>query len=135
MVWIVQRSEANKIGTENSLQTKWNKKLIFQDDGRTIRSTATAVLIAIDRQENGEKKQAWLFVAGPVATAIVASRINVWIVMLLLEIHSCDEKLYLEYIRHSIPMKIWRSFHLSSLISSLRMQYVCLTISTELDIL
>lgn len=77
MVWIVQRSEANKIGTENSLQTKWNKKLIFQDDGRTIRSTATAVLIAIDRQENGEKKQAWLFVAGPVATAIVASRINV----------------------------------------------------------
>lgn len=76
MVWFVQRREACKAETGQGMKYKWNKRLIFQDDGRTIRSTATAVLLAIDPVENGGKKQAWLFVAGPVATAIVASRID-----------------------------------------------------------
>jgi hypothetical protein len=76
MVWFVQPNNGYNADIVGSTRQKWNKRLIFQDDGKTIRSTATAVLVAIDPVENGGVKQAWLFVAGPVASAIVASRID-----------------------------------------------------------
>jgi len=76
MVWLVLPKVGQNMENGRRSKEKWVKKLVFQDDGRTIRSTATAVLVAINPTENGGKKQAWLFVSGPVAKAIVASRIN-----------------------------------------------------------
>ena len=73
MVWLVQaKAESGGLSSKE----KWAKRLVFQDDGRTIRSAATALVVAIDPKGNEGKKQAWLFVAGPVASAIVASRID-----------------------------------------------------------
>ena len=46
------------------------QKLLFQDDGKTVSTASTAVLVAIDPKENGGKKQAWLFVAGPIALSV-----------------------------------------------------------------
>jgi len=55
---------------------KWEKKLIFQDDGKQIRSASAAVLVGIDPKENGGKKQAWLFVTGFLSDAMVASKVD-----------------------------------------------------------
>jgi hypothetical protein len=76
MVWLVQPKAGQNLDNERNSEDRWSKKLIFQDDGKTIRSTATALLVAIDPAENGGRKQAWLYVTGPVANAIVASRID-----------------------------------------------------------
>lgn len=76
MVWLVQPNVQQDGKHPCGTKEKWSKRLIFQDDGKTIRSTATAVLVPIDPAENGGKKQAWLFVTGPVASAIVASMVN-----------------------------------------------------------
>ena len=78
MAWLVQPSRASRDATNELVTGKdnWTPKLIFQDDGKTIRSVATAVLVAIDPEENDWKRQAWLFVTGPVRKAIVASKID-----------------------------------------------------------
>ena len=52
------------------------QKLLFQDDGKLISSASTAVLIAIDPRKNGGKKQAWLFVTGPISKGVASSRID-----------------------------------------------------------
>ena len=52
------------------------QKLLFQDDGKTISTAATAVLVAIDPKENGGKKQAWLFVAGPIALNVASLKVD-----------------------------------------------------------
>jgi hypothetical protein len=76
MVWLVQPKPSQNSENERSSKDRWSKKLIFQDDGKTIRSTATALLVAVNPAENDGRKQAWLYVTGPVANAIVVSRIN-----------------------------------------------------------
>jgi hypothetical protein len=40
--------------------------MLFLDDGSTLRSASTAALVAIDPRENGGRKEARLFVTGPV---------------------------------------------------------------------
>lgn len=67
MVYLVRRS-----GEESA----WEKKLIFQDDGKAIRTASAAVLIAIDPAENGGRKQGWLFVTGLLSEAMVAAKID-----------------------------------------------------------
>lgn len=52
------------------------QKLLFRDDGKTVSTASTAVLVAIDPQKNEGKKQAWLFVTGPVSESIASSRVN-----------------------------------------------------------
>ena len=71
MVWFVQPNKnAEKDGK------KWTTRLIFQDDGKTIRSASAAVLVGIDPKDNGGKKQAWLFVTGFLSHSMVATRID-----------------------------------------------------------
>lgn len=67
-VWHVRR------GAE---QGQWEKRLIFQDDGKLLRSAATAVMVAINPSENGGKRQGDLFVTGPLADAIIVSRVDI----------------------------------------------------------
>ena len=69
-VWLVQPGGA---GTDSS---KWTRKLIFQDDGKTVSTASTAVLVAIDPTENGGKKQAWLFVTGPMTAGVASMKID-----------------------------------------------------------
>ena len=52
------------------------QKLLFQDDGELVSTASTAVLIAIDPKKNLGKKQAWLFVTGPVSRGVACSRID-----------------------------------------------------------
>ena len=52
------------------------QKLLFQDDGKLVSTASTAVLIAIDPKKNGGKKQAWLFVAGPIAKSVASSKVD-----------------------------------------------------------
>lgn len=52
------------------------QKLLFQDDGRMVSTASTAILIAIDPKKNGGRKQAWLFVAGPMSNAVASLRVD-----------------------------------------------------------
>lgn len=70
MVWMVQPSKAGVTGK------KWDTKLIFQDDSKTIRSASAAVIVGIDPKENGGRKQGWLFVTGFLSKAMVATKID-----------------------------------------------------------
>ena len=72
MVWLVRPA-----GTADAKgKPEWTQTLIFQDDGKVLRSASTAVLVAIDPEENGGKKQAWLFVTGPISLGVVVSRVD-----------------------------------------------------------
>ncbi|MCJ1289943.1 hypothetical protein MMC34_001477 [Xylographa carneopallida] len=51
------------------------RRLLFQDDGRVIRSASTAVLVGIEPLEGG-RKQAWLWVTGFFAEGMVVSRVD-----------------------------------------------------------
>ncbi|KAJ4424443.1 hypothetical protein N0V82_000965 [Gnomoniopsis sp. IMI 355080] len=68
MVWHVT---ANK--TEPG---KWEKKLMWKDDGSKIRNAATAVLVGIDPKKEGGKKKAWLFVTGFSSENTVAVKVS-----------------------------------------------------------
>jgi len=66
LVWYVRRDE-------NGAQ---EKRIIFQDDGTTLRSASAAVLMAIDPKDNDGKKQAWLWVTGFVSQSIVVAKVD-----------------------------------------------------------
>ncbi|KAI9692584.1 MAG: hypothetical protein M1822_006815 [Bathelium mastoideum] len=76
VVWMVQPLHTQEEEEEGMGQSGWNRTVVFQDDGNRISSASTAVLIAIDPSENGGRKQAWLFVTGPLSKAVVAARID-----------------------------------------------------------
>jgi hypothetical protein len=73
-VWSVRpidgiNSTAQKVGN-------WERKLIFQDNGKILRSASAAVIVGIDPKMNGGVKQGWLFVTGFLSEAMVAARID-----------------------------------------------------------
>ncbi|KAE8154847.1 hypothetical protein BDV25DRAFT_147095 [Aspergillus avenaceus] len=76
MVWLVQPKAGAATKSKDKRGGKWTQSLIFQDDGHVLRTAATAVLVAIDPDENQGKKQANLFVTGPLGQGVVVSRIN-----------------------------------------------------------
>ncbi len=63
MVWLVQKKAAGR----------WEKRLLFEDDGSRIRSASGAVLVAVDPPvaEGGERR-AWLFVTGFLSSNAIA---------------------------------------------------------------
>lgn len=76
MVVLVQPKANTKSKIKDKDGNKWTQKVIFQDDGHILRTASTAVLVAIDPDENNGKKQANLFVTGPLAKGVVVSRID-----------------------------------------------------------
>lgn len=68
MVWYVKPVEDDK--------EKWEKRLLWQDDGSNIRNVATAVLVGIDPKKEGGKKKAWLFVTGFSSENAVAVKVD-----------------------------------------------------------
>ncbi|KAI1271687.1 serum paraoxonase/arylesterase family protein [Xylaria sp. FL0933] len=63
-------------GTNKSVDGTKLRKLIFQDDGHTIRSVTTAVIVAIDPATNGGKREGWLFVTSVIGASMLATRID-----------------------------------------------------------
>ncbi len=55
---------------------KWEKKVIFQDDGELLKSASTAVLLAIDPAKNGGKKEGWLWVTGFASKGVVVVKVK-----------------------------------------------------------
>ncbi|MCJ1281307.1 hypothetical protein MMC26_000626 [Xylographa opegraphella] len=72
MVWLVQPAATN----DATGKVEWTQKLIFQDDGKVLRTASTAVLVGIDPAENEGRKQAWLFVTGPLSLGVAVSRVD-----------------------------------------------------------
>ncbi|MCJ1453878.1 hypothetical protein MMC28_004227 [Mycoblastus sanguinarius] len=52
------------------------QRLLFQDDGKTVSTASTAVLIAIDPKKNKGLKQAWLFVTGPISQGVASLKVD-----------------------------------------------------------
>ena len=80
VVWLVQPStscdsEARFPDPEAEL-CEWKQSVVFADDGTTVNTASTGVLVAIDPAENGGKKQAWLFVTGPLAKGVFRTKVD-----------------------------------------------------------
>jgi hypothetical protein len=56
--------------------TSWSRQILFQDDGHVLSTAATGVVLAIPPQENGGKKEAWIWGTGPSSRAVVGSKIS-----------------------------------------------------------
>ncbi|KAL0943177.1 serum paraoxonase arylesterase family protein [Colletotrichum truncatum] len=54
----------------------WEKRVLFEDDGRRVRSAAGAVLVAIDPAKENSKRKAWLFVTGFVSSSVAAIKVD-----------------------------------------------------------
>ncbi|KAI0436758.1 serum paraoxonase/arylesterase family protein [Xylaria telfairii] len=52
------------------------RRLIFKDDGHTIRSVTTAVMVPIDPATNGGKREGWLFVTSVIGASMLATKID-----------------------------------------------------------
>jgi hypothetical protein len=68
IVWLVTRGKDGA--------SKWNKTVLFEDDGSRIRSSSTAILIGIDPALEGGRKRAWLVVTGFFSSDIVAVKVD-----------------------------------------------------------
>lgn len=77
MVWLVQPSQGTYSIRKGDGGDKWTRKLIFQDDGHTIRTASTAVMVAIDPSVNDGKKQAQLFITGPLSEGVVVAKVDI----------------------------------------------------------
>ncbi|KAH8650201.1 serum paraoxonase/arylesterase family protein [Xylariales sp. PMI_506] len=57
-------------------QDGWEKRVIFEDDGTTVRSASAGVLVPIDPAKEAGKRRAWLFITGFVSASIAAIKID-----------------------------------------------------------
>ncbi|KAH7113952.1 hypothetical protein B0J13DRAFT_573982 [Dactylonectria estremocensis] len=77
MIWHVKRKQQTNGAMNEPANGRWEKRLLFEDDGERIRSASTALLVAIDPQlENGDRK-AWLFLTGPWSENMISVKVNI----------------------------------------------------------
>lgn len=55
---------------------KYEKRVLFEDDGSRISSAAAAVLVAIDPAKENGKRKAWLFITGFMSKSVVAVKVD-----------------------------------------------------------
>lgn len=60
----------------DSGSNEWEKRMIFADDGRALRTASGAVLIGIDPETNEGRKQGWLFATGFGSFNVVAAKVD-----------------------------------------------------------
>ena len=53
----------------------WEKRVILNDDGTTLRTISTAVLVALEPVE-GKAREAWLFATGFLSKSMIAVKVN-----------------------------------------------------------
>ncbi|KAL6870401.1 hypothetical protein J3F83DRAFT_678005 [Trichoderma novae-zelandiae] len=63
-------------GTVTDGGKNWDVRVIFQDDGRRLRTSSASVLVAIDPKEEGGRRRAWLFVTGYQASNVIAVKVD-----------------------------------------------------------
>ncbi|KAI0111269.1 serum paraoxonase/arylesterase family protein [Nemania sp. FL0031] len=63
-------------GKDKNVDGKKLRKLIFKDDGHTIRSITTAAIVAIDPATNSGKREGWLFVTSVIGASMLATKID-----------------------------------------------------------
>lgn len=73
VVWHVRANGPVDFESKNN---SWEKRMIFADDGRALRTASGAVLIGIDPAENEGRKQGWLFVTGFGSFSVLAAKID-----------------------------------------------------------
>ena len=56
--------------------TSWSRQILFQDDGHTLSTASTALVLPIPPHENEGKKEAWVWGTGPSSRAVVVSKIS-----------------------------------------------------------
>ncbi|KAK1251543.1 hypothetical protein MKX07_007022 [Trichoderma sp. CBMAI-0711] len=82
MVWKATLNSGKKQRGERDVSavagdgTNWDVSLIFQDDGRRLRTSSASVLVAIDPREEGGRRRAWLFVTGYQASSVIAVKVD-----------------------------------------------------------
>ncbi|KAL7806769.1 hypothetical protein V8C26DRAFT_336272 [Trichoderma gracile] len=84
MVWKATprygKRERNERDEENGTVTgggqDWDVSLLFEDDGRRLRTSSASVLVAIDPKEEGGRRRAWLFVTGYQASNVIAVKVD-----------------------------------------------------------
>jgi len=74
LVWYARARNVNEIGAEK--HDKWEKRLIFADNGTIARTASSAVIVGIDPKTTGGQKQGWLFVTGFLSDNMVAAKID-----------------------------------------------------------
>lgn len=70
-VWYAKEKKKEGVGASAG---GWEKRLLFEDDGRRIRSASAAVLVPVEQREGdgSEGKKAWLFVTGFLSESMIA---------------------------------------------------------------
>ncbi|KAI1111633.1 serum paraoxonase/arylesterase family protein [Nemania sp. NC0429] len=63
-------------GKDKNVDDAKLRRLIFQDDGHTIRSITTAIIVAIDPATNDGKREGWLFVTSVIGVSMLATKID-----------------------------------------------------------
>ncbi|KAB8349580.1 hypothetical protein FH972_023604 [Carpinus fangiana] len=56
--------------------SKWNRDIVFQDNGYGVKSASAAVIVGIDPKQNSGRKEGWVFVTGFMSDAIAAVKID-----------------------------------------------------------
>lgn len=56
--------------------TTWEKRVLFEDDGKRIRSASGSVLVAIDPESENGARKAWLFVTGFQSKNMIAVKVD-----------------------------------------------------------
>jgi hypothetical protein len=55
---------------------RWERRVLFEDDGRRISSASAGVLVAIDPKLEGGKRKAWLYIGGFISDNIIAVKVD-----------------------------------------------------------
>ncbi|KAK7732685.1 hypothetical protein SLS63_004940 [Diaporthe eres] len=76
-IWLAQPNQGLESARREGHVDKWTRKVIFQDDGQTVRTASTAVMVAIDPSVNDGKKQAHLFITGPLSEGVVVAKVDI----------------------------------------------------------
>ncbi|KAI1339193.1 calcium-dependent phosphotriesterase [Xylariaceae sp. FL0016] len=63
-------------GIDKTRDGRQMAKLVFSDNGATMRGATTGVIVAINPATNGGKREGWLFVAGLISPYMLATRID-----------------------------------------------------------
>lgn len=79
VVWRLTPADAmittTKTGSSKQAR-QWKVDKVFEDDGKRIRSSSMALVVAIDPRTNQGKRQGWLFITGFYSPNMVAFKID-----------------------------------------------------------
>ncbi|KAL1851830.1 hypothetical protein Plec18167_009469 [Paecilomyces lecythidis] len=76
LVWHVKPPSGITSNSSMSSGTGWEKRVLFEDDGSSIRTASAAVLVPIDPIRERGRKKGWLFVTGFLSENAIAVKVD-----------------------------------------------------------